>query len=79
VREWGTASVGCASGWGRGFVGPALGLYGFFMLAPALAAFLWAFTRWDGIGQRTWAGLYNFKSLLFESDALWTALGNNLS
>jgi raffinose/stachyose/melibiose transport system permease protein len=48
------------------------------MLAPALVAFLWAFTRWDGIGPRAWVGLYNFKSLLFESDALWSALGNNL-
>jgi len=61
-----------------GFVGPALLLYASLMLAPALVAFMWAFTRWDGIGQRTWAGLYNFKFLLFESDALWSALGNNL-
>ncbi len=61
-----------------GFVGPALLLYGALMLAPALVAFMWAFTRWDGIGLRTWAGLYNFRSLLFESDALWSALGNNL-
>jgi len=61
-----------------GFVGPALLLYASLMLAPALVAFMWAFTRWDGIGQRSWAGLYNFKFLLFESDALWSALGNNL-
>ncbi len=61
-----------------GFVGPAFVLYASLMLAPALVSFLWAFTRWDGISQRTWAGLYNFKSLLFESDVLWTALGNNL-
>jgi ABC-type sugar transport system permease subunit/ABC-type glycerol-3-phosphate transport system substrate-binding protein len=74
-----------ASGFGRlrapmavGFVGPALLLYAALMLAPALVAFLWAFTHWDGIGPRTWAGLYNFKSLLFESDVLWSALGNNL-
>lgn len=65
-------------GMGAGFVGPALALYGAFMVAPAVAAFLWAFTHWDGIGERTWAGLYNFKSLLFDGDALWTALGNNL-
>lgn len=61
-----------------GFVGPALLLYGALMLAPALVSFLWAFTHWDGIGARSWAGLYNFKSLLFGSDALWSALGNNL-
>ena len=62
---------------GAGFVGPAFALYCAFMVAPAAVAFLWAFTHWDGIGGRTWAGLYNFKSLLFEGDALWTALGNN--
>jgi raffinose/stachyose/melibiose transport system permease protein len=61
-----------------GFVGPALLVYAAVMLAPALVAFIWAFTRWDGISGRSWAGLYNFKSLLFESDVLWTALGNNL-
>jgi raffinose/stachyose/melibiose transport system permease protein len=61
-----------------GFVGPAFGLYMAVVLAPAGVAFLWAFTHWDGVGARTWAGLYNFKSLLFESDALWSALGNNL-
>jgi raffinose/stachyose/melibiose transport system permease protein len=61
-----------------GFIGPAFLLYAALMLAPALVAFLWAFTHWDGIGPRTWAGLYNFKSLLFESDVLWSALGNNL-
>jgi raffinose/stachyose/melibiose transport system permease protein len=66
------------AGMGAGFVGPALAVYGAFMVAPALAAFLWSFTRWDGIGRRTWAGLYNFKSLLFDGDVLWTALGNNL-
>jgi len=81
----GEAGSGDSSGFGRlrapmaaGFVGPALVLYAALMLAPALVAFLWAFTHWNGIGPRTWAGLYNFKSLLFESDVLWSALGNNL-
>ena len=60
------------------FVGPAFTLYAALMLAPAFFAFIWAFSHWDGIGLRTWAGLYNFKSLLFEGDVLWSALGNNL-
>jgi raffinose/stachyose/melibiose transport system permease protein len=63
---------------GFGFVGPAFLLYAAFVLAPGLAAFAWAFTRWDGIGPRVWAGAFNFKWLLFESDAFWFALGNNL-
>jgi raffinose/stachyose/melibiose transport system permease protein len=63
---------------GLGFVGPAFLLYAALVLGPGLAAFASAFTRWDGIGQRTWAGLFNFKWLLFESDAFWFALRNNL-
>jgi ABC-type sugar transport system permease subunit/ABC-type glycerol-3-phosphate transport system substrate-binding protein len=61
-----------------GFVGPAFLLYGSLVLLPGLVSFAWAFTRWDGIGPRAWAGLFNFKWLLFESDAFWFALKNNL-
>lgn len=60
-----------------GFVGPAFVLYAAFVLLPGLAACGWAFTRWDGIGTQRWAGLFNFKWLLLESDVFWTALGNN--
>jgi raffinose/stachyose/melibiose transport system permease protein len=62
---------------GIGFAGPAFLLYAALVLAPALAAFGWAFTRWDGVGPRNWAGLFNFKWLLFENDVFWFALGNN--
>jgi raffinose/stachyose/melibiose transport system permease protein len=60
-----------------GFVGPAFLLYAALVLAPGAAAVAWAFTRWDGLNPRTWAGLYNFKWLLFESDVFWSALANN--
>jgi raffinose/stachyose/melibiose transport system permease protein len=63
---------------GLGFVGPALLLYGGFVLVPALVAFSWAFQRWDGIGPQTWVAWFNFKSLLFEDDGFWLALRNNL-
>jgi len=62
---------------GLGFAGPAFLLYAAFVLAPALTAFGWAFTRWNGIGPREWAGLFNFKALLFENDVFWFALRNN--
>ncbi len=61
-----------------GFVGPAFLLYAALVLAPGIAAFAWAFTRWDGLGPRTWSGAFNFKWLLFESDLFWFALKNNL-
>lgn len=60
-----------------GFVGPAFFLYALLVLAPAVAAVSWAFTRWDGLSTRTWAGAFNFKWLLFESDIFWSALRNN--
>ncbi len=65
-------------GFGAGFVGPALALYAAFVLLPGLVAFGWAFVRWDGFGDMTWAGRFNFRWLLLESDVFWSALGNNL-
>ncbi len=80
-----TAGEGVASSFARlrapvalGFVGPALLFYAGLVLLPGLTALGWAFTHWDGIGARTWVGLLNFKWLLFESDAFWVALRNNL-
>lgn len=61
-----------------GFVGPAFLLYGAFVLLPGLIALGWAFTHWDGLGERRWAGALHFKWLLLESDVFWVALGNNL-
>jgi ABC-type sugar transport system permease subunit/ABC-type glycerol-3-phosphate transport system substrate-binding protein len=61
-----------------GFVGPAFLLYGALVIAPGLVAFAWGFSRWDGLGERDWVGLFNYKALLFENDVFWAALGNNL-
>ena len=61
-----------------GFVGPALVLYGALVVCPALTAFGWSFTRWNGISPRTWVGFFNFKSLLFGNDVFWLALQHNL-
>ncbi len=61
-----------------GFVGPALALFGIFVVLPGITSLAWAFTHWDGIGERTWAGWFNFKVLLLESDGFWAALKNNL-
>lgn len=60
-----------------GFVGPAFLLYAALVVLPGLVALAWAFMRWDGIGTRAWVGLFNFKSLIFESDYFWLALGHN--
>jgi raffinose/stachyose/melibiose transport system permease protein len=65
-------------GFGAGFVGPAFLLYGTFVLAPGILALAWSIANWDGLGSWSWAGLDNFRWLLFGNDAFWTALGNNL-
>ncbi len=62
---------------GLGFVVPTWILYLAFVLAPAACAFIWAGLHWDGLGEQRWAGTFNFKWLLLESDGFWTALGNN--
>lgn len=79
------ASVVDASYFGRlrgrvalAFIGPSFLLYAALVIAPALAAFAWAFTSWDGLSERTWSGWFNFKWLLFESDLFWVALKNNV-
>lgn len=60
------------------FVGPSLALLLALVIGPSLMALSWAFFHWDGFTPRTWAGLFNFKWLLFESDAFWFSLRNNL-
>jgi raffinose/stachyose/melibiose transport system permease protein len=65
-------------GWALLFVGPAMIMYAMFVLMPSLEAFGWAFTRWDGIGEREGVGFLHFKRLLFQSDVFWMALRNNL-
>lgn len=85
-RRGAGAAGGEAGGWrtrlpaglGAGFVGPALAIYGAFVVLPGVAAFAGALVRWDGFGAMEWAGLGNFRWLLLESDVFWSALGNNL-
>ncbi len=60
------------------FIGPAMLIYLLFLIKPSLESFTWAFTRWDGITERKYVGLLQFKRLLFESDIFWKALKNNL-
>ena len=63
---------------GLTFIGPAFFLYAALVVLPAASAMLWAFTRWDGLGRRTWAGTFHFRALLFENDTIWQALRNNV-
>src|SRR6185369_9428588 len=58
-------------------IGPAFFLYAALVILPSISALTWAFTRWDGLGARQFSGLFNFQSLIFENDTIWSALANN--
>jgi ABC-type sugar transport system permease subunit/ABC-type glycerol-3-phosphate transport system substrate-binding protein len=61
------------------FVGPAALFYTVFVIVPSFKSFAWSAYRWDGLtADKVFVGLLHFKRLLFESDAFWIALNNNL-
>jgi raffinose/stachyose/melibiose transport system permease protein len=59
------------------FIFPALLLYAVFLAYPALAAFYYSLTEWDGMSQAKWVGLSNFVRLV-QSGLFWNALLHNL-
>ncbi len=78
TKETGEGRARLGGRFGAGFVGPALAVYAAFVVLPGAAAFAGALVRWDGFGEMTWAGLFNFRWLLLESDVFWSALKNNI-
>src|SRR5262249_53433313 len=57
---------------------PALTLYGIFVLIPAVNAFRYSLTRWDGLSEPVWVGLQNFKSIFRSGDIFLGALYHNI-
>jgi len=60
------------------FLAPALGLYTVFVIVPCAKSFAWSVHSWNGLTDMAYKGLLHFHRLLFESDAFWVALVNNL-
>jgi len=61
------------------FLLPALLLIVTFTFVPAIRAFAYAFTRWNGLASPQWIGLDNFKEMfLEEGGGLFKALGHNV-
>lgn len=56
------------------FVLPALVMYTIFVLLPLLLSIQYSFFRWDGIGQMTWVGLKNYKTVLEVPDLFNTII-----
>lgn len=59
------------------FAAPALAIYALVVLYPSLSGIVYAFTDWNGLGERNFNGLANF-SKLFEDDAARGSLVNTL-
>lgn len=53
------------------FIGPHLILFLVFVLFPIIYGFIISFTRWDFISSPTWAGLENYKSILFDTESTY--------
>jgi raffinose/stachyose/melibiose transport system permease protein len=59
------------------FAAPALAVYALVVLYPAIAGVVYAFTDWNGLGERNFIGLDNF-SRLFGDEAARGSLVNTL-
>ena len=60
------------------FLGPSLLLYALLVLWPAVTAFQYSLTRWDGLGERTFIGLKNFATILTHGSDFLPALRHNV-
>jgi ABC-type sugar transport system permease subunit len=57
---------------------PALLVYGVFVAVPAVAAFGYSLTRWDGLSRPVWIGLDNFRQILGRGEEFRAAFQHNL-
>ena len=60
------------------FISPAILYLVFLAAGPILASFLISFTYWDVLTPPRWAGLDNYKEMLFEDPLFWQSLWNTL-
>lgn len=51
------------------FIGPHLILFCIFIIIPTIFGIYASFTKWNLIGEPTWVGLENYKTLLFDKDS----------
>jgi len=60
------------------FLGPPLLVYAVFVLIPAVNAFRYSLTRWDGLSKPVWVGLANFRTILSSGSDFLPAIQHNL-
>jgi raffinose/stachyose/melibiose transport system permease protein len=57
---------------------PAVALYGFLYLYPAVTNLLYSTQRWDGVTKPQFVGLHNFKYLIANDITFHKIVGNNI-
>lgn len=60
------------------FVLPALALYIFIVIVPIIRSVTFSFYDWNGVTDMKFAGLDNYKKMLFEDPTFWLTVRNNL-
>lgn len=58
------------------FLLPAMLVFVVYVIYPIFQSVWLSFYEWDGLGEKTWVGLENYREL-FDSDAFYTSLKNN--
>ncbi|WP_394240392.1 carbohydrate ABC transporter permease [Vibrio astriarenae] len=58
------------------FMMPALIVFTVYVILPIFESISLSFYDWDGLGEKTWIGLENYREL-FDSEAFYTSLKNN--
>ncbi len=59
------------------FLAPAMLFFVVYVIAPIFQSMWYSFYEWDGIGEKVWVGLDNYRELT-DDDRFYTSLWNNL-
>ncbi|MSU88898.1 ABC transporter permease subunit [Rhodobacteraceae bacterium 2CG4] len=59
------------------FLAPGMIFFLFYVIFPIFQSFQISFYQWDGLGEKTFVGLYNYEELYYD-DAFYTSLRNNV-
>lgn len=59
------------------FLAPFLLIFSGFVLLPVVQSFLYSFTRWEGIGPKTWVGFANYREMFLQDEKFLIAIKNN--
>jgi len=57
---------------------PALAVFLYFVLIPAVQTIYISLTLWQGIGPKIFVGLQNYRDMLIGNEAYWISLKNNI-